>query len=373
MFKARDKYYKACKEELNLPLPDTSKMASEKSHYETRLKATNDAFTKFFRVSFPQKLSEVRNSFVQRVVKVQTVLRSLITSKVESVHILDESINGQLLASLDAINVEEEVTELNKKYNPGNDPFDKVISFEFQEYSDKGHVSLQVIASSAAESPLHLIPAVSSQDTSSEGVQPQSVVPHHPHSSGHMRSRSEIDPSGSKVNDYTPSPITSRRSKSILKMFSSKRSGGHERTRSKSNEFDISQISSNVTSSESPSICIVGPPPATAAVAAADVSLHSTVVMKVPLDALVERERVLNPEANIPRVETFLVESLLALNAPAGVKGIFKRGGKVPFVNALKKSLDEGTFDAPNDPYVCADVLKFWVRSLPEPLIPNSL
>ena len=148
----------------------------------------------------------------------------------------------------------------------------------------------------------------------------------------------------------------------------------HERRRSKSSELDInavSQSTANTHNSDSPvtaSANVMSP-----IVVASDMSLHPTAVMKVPLEALVERERALNPGANVPRVETFLVESLLALNAPAGVKGIFKRGGKVPLVNALKKSLDEGMFDAPNDPYVCADVLKLWIRSLPEPLIPSSL
>ena len=413
LFKARDKYYKTCKEELNLPSPDTKKMTADKDAYKFQLSFTNKTFNEFFRFNFPQKLSEVRNSFVRRIERIQAALRSLITAKIDSFRVLDESINGQLLASINAIDADEEIAELNKKYNPSSDPFDKVINFEFQEYSEKGHVSLQVIASSAAESPLHLIPVVSSQDTSDEkSSSPLSASAAAPPPSlsassalspkmSHSKSKLEFGDSNSIFNNYSlnepavalMSPTSSsstnvfsanstnttsqapKKSKGFFKMLSSKRGNqtNHERRRSKSNELDISIISQSTAStynSDSPiTACanVMSP-----IVVASDMSLHSTVVMKVPLCALVERERALNPGANIPHVETFLVESLLALN-PGGVKGIFKRGGKAQLIESLKKSLDEGVFDAPNDPYVCADVLKFWVRSLPEPLIPNSL
>ena len=96
------------------------------------------------------------------------------------------------------------------------------------------------------------------------------------------------------------------------------------------------------------------------------------------MNELMERQksgkdgRAEEEEEKLPVIARYFVESLLRMKVET-VPSIFKRGGKALAVAELKKNIDSGVLAPPADPYVCADVFKFWIRSLPEPLIPNAL
>lgn len=74
----------------------------------------------------------------------------------------------------------------------------------------------------------------------------------------------------------------------------------------------------------------------------------------------------------VPSALKFFIKGMIKANAQE-TPNIFKRGGKAPLIAAFKKELNEGTFNYNSDPYVSADVFKLWIRSLPDPLIPNDL
>ena len=80
----------------------------------------------------------------------------------------------------------------------------------------------------------------------------------------------------------------------------------------------------------------------------------------------------LKKEGRVPAVASYFVDSLFRLGVEEA-NGIFKKNGKFVEVEKLKKNINSGVFTMPSDVHVCASVFKLWIRSLPEPLIPNSL
>lgn len=80
----------------------------------------------------------------------------------------------------------------------------------------------------------------------------------------------------------------------------------------------------------------------------------------------------LKKEGRVPAVASYFVDSLFRLGVEE-TNGIFKKNGKYVEVEKLKKNVNSGVFVVPSDVHVCGSVFKLWIRSLPEPLIPNSL
>ena len=98
----------------------------------------------------------------------------------------------------------------------------------------------------------------------------------------------------------------------------------------------------------------------------------STVLFGTPLKDLPATSSSSSGNKQIPDVLKFFLKGMLKANVQE-TPNVFKRGGKAPLIAAFKKELNAGTFNYNSDPYVAADVFKFWIRSLPDPLIPNTL
>jgi hypothetical protein len=56
-------------------------------------------------------------------------------------------------------------------------------------------------------------------------------------------------------------------------------------------------------------------------------------------------------------------------------EGIFRLAGSKTLVNQYKAQIDQGTFDiaALKDPHATGDLLKIWLREMPEPLLTHNL
>lgn len=75
----------------------------------------------------------------------------------------------------------------------------------------------------------------------------------------------------------------------------------------------------------------------------------------------------------LPKIVIVLLEKLNALNAHQ-VEGIFRIPGSVGECTRMRIQIEKGDYslDSFRDPHVPASVLKFWFRSLEDPIIPSS-
>lgn len=81
-----------------------------------------------------------------------------------------------------------------------------------------------------------------------------------------------------------------------------------------------------------------------------------------------------DPSATVPRILTFLTESILSLQGQRS-EGIFRVPGDAECVTELKIRVERGNYDLQGvtDPNVPASLLKLWLRELSDPLIPMSI
>nr|CAG8434818.1 933_t:CDS:2 [Entrophospora candida] len=79
------------------------------------------------------------------------------------------------------------------------------------------------------------------------------------------------------------------------------------------------------------------------------------------------------PTLKIPRILPFLADSILDLRGQS-IEGIFRVPGDADYVTELKLRIEKNKYDIAGitDPHVPASLLKFWLRELAEPLIPND-
>lgn len=93
------------------------------------------------------------------------------------------------------------------------------------------------------------------------------------------------------------------------------------------------------------------------------------------------RQQLLSTDA-VPQVLIQLCEAVIRLGG-ASTEGIFRRAAEVDDVNFFKNELEGGSYGCVSshnpggvivrDPLVVADILKIWLRQMPEPLIPYEL
>ncbi|CAI2170444.1 2081_t:CDS:10, partial [Funneliformis geosporum] len=78
------------------------------------------------------------------------------------------------------------------------------------------------------------------------------------------------------------------------------------------------------------------------------------------------------PQLKIPRILPFLAHAILKLNGQSS-EGIFRVPGDADYVTELKLRIEKNRYDMSgiNDPNVPSSLLKFWLRDLAEPLIPD--
>ncbi|OCT60597.1 rho GTPase-activating protein 39 [Xenopus laevis] len=90
------------------------------------------------------------------------------------------------------------------------------------------------------------------------------------------------------------------------------------------------------------------------------------------LEEIMERQREVYPDRQLPWVQTRLSQAVLALGGEQ-TEGIFRVPGDIDEVNALKVQVEQWRIpDNLDDPTVPASLLKLWYRELEEPLIPQQ-
>ncbi|KAJ1908780.1 hypothetical protein IWQ60_011532 [Tieghemiomyces parasiticus] len=90
------------------------------------------------------------------------------------------------------------------------------------------------------------------------------------------------------------------------------------------------------------------------------------------LDYIMQNPAAVDAELGIPRVLTFLTDTILQLNGPRS-EGIFRIPGDIDQVDRLRRRLDGGDYTpCPDltDPNIPASLFKLWLRDLHDPLIP---
>eukprot|EP01105_Mastigella_eilhardi_P026545 TRINITY_DN772_c1_g1_i5.p1 TRINITY_DN772_c1_g1~~TRINITY_DN772_c1_g1_i5.p1 ORF type:complete len:862 (-),score=218.77 TRINITY_DN772_c1_g1_i5:1022-3286(-) len=97
-----------------------------------------------------------------------------------------------------------------------------------------------------------------------------------------------------------------------------------------------------------------------------------TAVYYVPLQDLMERQKVTHPGLPIPLILKFFCEGIIARGGKEA-QGIFRISGSASEVEEIKIDLNLGNFKLPSEPNNIASLFKLWLRALPEPLIPPNL
>lgn len=89
------------------------------------------------------------------------------------------------------------------------------------------------------------------------------------------------------------------------------------------------------------------------------------------LEDIIATEREEHPDAVVPRILTFLSESIINLHG-CNTEGIFRVPGDIDAVMDLRCRIEKNEFDLTgiSDPNVPSSLLKLWLRELTEPLIP---
>ena len=92
------------------------------------------------------------------------------------------------------------------------------------------------------------------------------------------------------------------------------------------------------------------------------------------LDELMEHGELVDETGHYPRVLIFLSEAVLSLGG-CTTEGIFRVPGDSEAVTALRLRIEQGDYTLPEnvrDPAIPGSLLKYWLRDLAEPLIPNA-
>lgn len=92
------------------------------------------------------------------------------------------------------------------------------------------------------------------------------------------------------------------------------------------------------------------------------------------LEEIMEHPELVDETGHYPRVLIFLSEAVLTLGG-CTTEGIFRVPGDNEAVTGLKLRIEQGDYTLPasvKDPATPASLLKYWLRDLAEPLIPNE-
>eukprot|EP00158_Paraphelidium_tribonemae_P003193 Partr_v1_DN25949_c0_g1_i3_m68372 putative Rho GTPase activating protein 39 len=87
---------------------------------------------------------------------------------------------------------------------------------------------------------------------------------------------------------------------------------------------------------------------------------------------IIQQEK--EPNLKLPRIMTFLADSILKLNG-CQTEGIFRVPGDADAVTELRLRLEKGQYDISgiSDASVPGSLFKFWLRDLTDPIIPHDL
>jgi len=96
----------------------------------------------------------------------------------------------------------------------------------------------------------------------------------------------------------------------------------------------------------------------------------------VTLQTVMDAQREVAPDAELPLILTVLCSKISALKG-AATEGIFRVPGDVAQMTALRLAMEGGDYAAESvsvvDPHVPGSLLKLWLRELEQPLVPSEL
>ncbi|EJW87488.1 RhoGAP domain-containing protein [Wuchereria bancrofti] len=90
-----------------------------------------------------------------------------------------------------------------------------------------------------------------------------------------------------------------------------------------------------------------------------------------PLEELMEMQAEKYPERILPWLETTLIDLILSADGQH-TEGVFRVPADPDHVHTARLRLDRGLIPVVRDAHVPAALLKLWLRSLPEPLLPDT-
>ncbi|VDN35123.1 unnamed protein product [Gongylonema pulchrum] len=90
-----------------------------------------------------------------------------------------------------------------------------------------------------------------------------------------------------------------------------------------------------------------------------------------PLEELMEMQAEKYPERMLPWLETTLIDLILSADGQH-TEGLFRVPANPDHVHTARLRLDRGVVPVVRDAHVPAALLKLWLRSLPEPLLPDA-
>ncbi|VDK76735.1 unnamed protein product [Onchocerca ochengi] len=90
-----------------------------------------------------------------------------------------------------------------------------------------------------------------------------------------------------------------------------------------------------------------------------------------PLEELMEMQAEKYPERILPWLETTLIDLILSADGQH-TEGLFRVPADPDHVHTARLRLDRGLIPVVRDAHVPAALLKLWLRSLPEPLLPDT-
>lgn len=314
-------------------------MTIDKENYKALLVVANGALNIFYSFDLPKHLAVAEASLLARIESVQSCIRRIVTVKKNSCEALG-TCNLNVLGALNATeDPKRDISELTKKYNSEFSKFNLVPQFTYQEYSSTAISNASPIHENNASDDLVLGRSQTRSDPNILKILFDVDAPIPANKKGTSTSSPQQQPSH-------PLSIRSTRAFSGGKDQPSKINGSPA---SQKPATDPSPVKNEVAIKEEAGSCKV---------------------LGVSLNEIMDRQK--GSDERLPLVMKYFVESLLKMKVST-VPNIFKRGGKALAVKELKENIDKGVFNEITDPYVCGDVFKFWIRSLPEPLIPNSL
>jgi Rho GTPase-activating protein 39 len=117
-----------------------------------------------------------------------------------------------------------------------------------------------------------------------------------------------------------------------------------------------------------------GKPPTLSEIESASDAAFNPSIFGESLDAVMRLQERSYPQQKVPIVLPFLADGILALGGMKS-EGIFRVPGDGDVISDLRLRIDRGyyTLDGIDDPNVLASLLKFWLRELCDPLVPEEM
>lgn len=108
----------------------------------------------------------------------------------------------------------------------------------------------------------------------------------------------------------------------------------------------------------------------------ADVGKKRETIFNSTINSLMEKQKQINPQLDVPLVMHTLCDAIEKLGDGVKTEGVFRLSPDNSLLRATEAKFNQGDFTLSGpaaDPIVASSLLKSWLRSLNEPVIPSSM